>query len=300
MIWLIILIPSLYFPARFFLLKRDINKTEKQFKEVTKNIEVNRRLTYFSGDKNIEKLLVTINKYLEKAQKEKIEYIDRETKLKSEIENISHDLRTPLTSILGYLELVKNENLDEEDRKEYVEIIERRAKGLHNLVDTFYDISRLEISEYNFKMEPLNIDKEIREQILLFYTDFEKKEIEVKAELLDREVYIMSDKNALERIFTNLFQNAIKYSKEEFKVRLKAEEDNVVIILENYTENLEGVDLEHLFDRFYMKDKARSTSSSGLGLTVTKLLVEKMGGEITVELEEEILRFTIKYRMSLD
>ncbi|MBE6053844.1 MAG: HAMP domain-containing histidine kinase [Clostridium sartagoforme] len=299
MIWLllILLIPSVYFSARFFILVKDINNVNNEFEEIHKNIELNRRLKYFSGNKTLEKLLVTLNKYLEEAQREKIKYIRREKSIRNEIEHISHDLRTPLTSMLGYLEFLNNDNIDVNEKKEYLSIIQRRTKGLYNLVQTFYDVSRLEAGEYNFIIENINIDKVIRENILLFYNDFDNKNIHVEVELLDEEVYIKGDKNALERVFTNLFQNAIKYTKEKFNISLKKENNKVVITLANYTDELNEEEVNHIFDRFYMKDNSRSNSSSGLGLTVTKLLIEEMNGEIKVEIQGDILIFTITYEI---
>jgi len=97
----------------------------KEFREIGENIELNRRLTYLSADKNFEKLLVEVNGYLEKAQLDKIRYMRRENEIRQEIENISHDLRTPLTSILGYLELMDDEDLSEKEKEEYLSIIER-------------------------------------------------------------------------------------------------------------------------------------------------------------------------------
>lgn len=298
MIWflLVLLIPSMYFSARFFLLVKDIDIVKKEFKEIYENIDSNRRLKYFSGDKSFESFLVVLNSYLEEAQKEKIKYIRREKEVRKEIENISHDLRTPLTSILGYLELLNDDSIDDE-KAEYLSVIQKRSKGLYNLVRIFYDVSRLEAGEYKLNMESINIDKEVREQILLFYNDFENKNIKVEVELLNEEVWIQGDKNALERVFTNLFQNAIKYTKDKFKVSLKKEKDRVVITLTNYTDELDEKDVDNLFDRFYMKDISRSTFSSGLGLTITKLLIGEMNGEIKAEIEENILKFIISYQI---
>ena len=297
MIWLllVLLIPSVYFSARFFILVKDINNLNSEFKEISENIELNRRLKYFSGNKTLEKLLVTLNGYLEVSQKEKIKYIRREKSIRNEIENISHDLRTPLTSILGYLELIENDNIDDNERKEYLAIIQRRTKVLYSLVHTFYDVSRLEAGEYKFNIESINIDKLIREHLLLLYNDFESKNIDVEVKLLDEEVYVQCDKNALERVFSNLFQNAIKYSKGKFSISLKKVNNKVVINLENHTDELNEEEVEHIFDRFYMKDKSRGTSSSGLGLTITKLLVEEMNGEIKAELQDDILSFNITF-----
>ena len=294
-ILLILLIPSVYFSARFFLLYKNIKISTRELKEICENIELNRRLTYFSYDKNFENLIMVMNEYLEEAQRNKIRYIRRESKIREEIENVSHDLRTPLTSILGYLELLNDVNISSEEKDEYLSIIKRRSNGLYKLVEVFYDLSRLEANEYKFNMQKIDINKEIREHILLFYNDFENKNINVEINLLNEEVFVEADKTALERVFTNLFQNTIKYSRGEFKISLEKTKHNVKIILINSIDELTEREVENLFDRFYMKDKTRSTSSSGLGLTITKLLIEKMNGEIRAEIINGVLIFIIDY-----
>ena len=297
MIWILIilLIPSVYFSARFFLLSKNIKDSTIELKEICKNIELNRSLKYFSHDKNFENLLIVINDYLEESQRNKIKYIRREWEIRKEIENISHDLRTPLTSILGYIELLNDINISDEEKEEYLSIIKRRSNGLYKLVEIFYDLSRLEANEYKFNMEKIDINKELREHILLFYNDFENKNIDVEVNLLNEEVFVEADKTALDRVFTNLFQNSVKYCKGELKVSLEKIKDKVKITLIITSGELTENDVERLFDRFYMKDTARSTSSSGLGLTITKLLIEKMNGEIKAEVVNGDLIFTINY-----
>ena len=297
MIWILIilLIPSVYFSARFFFLSKNIKDSTIELKEICKNTEINRSLKYFSHDKNFENLLILINDYLEEAQRNKIKYIRREREIRKEIENISHDLRTPLTSILGYIELLNDINISDEEKEEYLSIIKRRSNGLYKLVEIFYDLSRLEANEYKFNMEKIDINKELREHILLFYNDFENKNIDVEVNLLNEEVFVEADKTALDRVFTNLFQNSVKYCKGELKVSLEKIKDKVKITLINTSGELTENDVERLFDRFYMKDTARSTSSSGLGLTITKLLIEKMNGEIKAEVVNGDLIFTINY-----
>ncbi|MGG7142407.1 sensor histidine kinase [Clostridium nigeriense] len=302
MIWilLILLIPSVYFSARFFLISKEIKEATGDLKEISENIELNRRLTSLDGDKNFEKFLIVVNKYLEESQREKIKYIRREKEIRKEIENISHDLRTPLTSILGYLEFLENEDIREKEKAEYLAIIKRRSIGLYNLVQIFYDLSRLEANEYKFNIEKVDINKAVREYILLFYNDFEKKNIEVEVALLNEEAFVEVDKNALERIFTNLLENVIKYANYKFKVSLEKNNNNVKIILVNDANTLDENDVEHIFDRFYMKDSSRSNSSSGLGLTVAKLLVEQMNGEIKVDINKDILCFSITFILNND
>ncbi|MVO71550.1 sensor histidine kinase, partial [Paeniclostridium sordellii] len=206
------LITSVYFSTRFFLLSRSINNVTKDFKYISKNVNSNRKLKLNYPEKHLEQLLLEINKYLEDTQIYKKKYIKREEEIRKEIENISHDLRTPLTSIRGYLELIKDEDIPDKEKKEYIYIIEKRAKVLQNLIQDFYDLSRLENNDYNFSMEIIDINKELKEQILMFYNDFDKKNIDVDIKLKENPMLVYLDKNAIERVFHNLIQNATKYS----------------------------------------------------------------------------------------
>lgn len=290
-----LLIPSVYFSARFFLLSRNINKSVEDFKYISEHKDSNRKLKLNHPDKNFEKLLFEINRYLENTQANKLKYIKREEEIKKEIENISHDLRTPLTSIRGYLELINDETISEKEKKDYISIIQKRSKVLQNLIQDFYDLSRIENNDYNLNMEIVDINRELREQILLFYNDFESKNIDVDIKLDKNPVLVKLDEGAIKRVFNNLIQNSIKYSKSSFCMSLIKNDNEVIIEFRNDVEDISKDELSLLFNRFYMKDKSRSSDSSGLGLTISKFLVESMNGEIDVELDEDWIVFRVKF-----
>lgn len=293
-----LLITSVYFSTRFFVLSRSINNVTKDFKYISKNVNSNRKLKLNYPEKHLEQLLLEINKYLEDTQIYKQKYIKREEEIRKEIENISHDLRTPLTSIRGYLELIKDEDIPDKEKKEYIYIIEKRAKVLQNLIQDFYDLSRLENNDYNFSMEIIDINKELKEQILMFYNDFDKKNIDVDIKLKETPILVYLDKNAIERVFHNLIQNATKYSKSKFCMLLNSKNGEIIIEFKNDVQDMNRQDLDLLFNRFYMKDSSRSKDSSGLGLTITKFLIESMNGKIDIELDNEWITFRIKFLVS--
>ncbi|CEO28086.1 sensor histidine kinase [Paraclostridium sordellii] len=290
-----LLITSVYFSTRFFLLSRSINNVTKDFKYISKNVNSNRKFKLNYPEKHLEQLLLEINKYLEDTQIYKQKYIKREEEIRKEIENISHDLRTPLTSIRGYLELIKDEDITDNEKKEYIYIIEKRAKVLQNLIQDFYDLSRLENNDYNFSMEIIDINKELKEQILMFYNDFDKKNIDVDIKLKENPMLVYLDKNAIERVFHNLIQNATKYSKSKFCMLLNSKNGEIIIEFKNDVQDMNRQDLDLLFNRFYMKDSSRSKDSSGLGLTITKFLIESMNGKIDIELDNEWITFRINF-----
>ena len=300
MIFIVIILffTSVYFSARFFLLSKNIREARYDLKEVCEDIERNRRLTLAYPNKDLEDLLQEMNNYLEKTQMEKIKSTRREKEIRKEIENISHDLRTPLTSILGYLELIKDEDITKEEKYEYIYIVERKSRDLKDLIQSFYDLSRLEANEYKVDIKTIDIHKELMEQLLIYYNDFDKKGIDVELDIGEEAINIQGDLNIIGRIFTNLIQNAIKYAKDTFKVCMKQSNDNIDIIFSNNFENLDEGDVEKLFKRFYMKEKSRNNQSSGLGLTITKLLVETINGNIIAEIKDDFIYFKITFKVS--
>ena len=291
----VLLIPSVYFSTRFFLLSSNIKKSANDFKYISENIDTNRKLKLNHPDKDFEKLLFEINQYLEDTQIDKLKYIKREEEIRKEIENISHDLRTPLTSIRGYLELIDDETITSKEKKDYVRIVEKRAKVLQNLIQDFYDLSRIENNDYNLNIEIIDINKELREQILVFYNDFEKKNIEVNVKLETNPIVVNLDEGAIKRVFNNLIQNAIKYSKSSFYISINNKDGEVIIEFKNDVRDINKDELSLLFNRFYMKDESRGSGSSGLGLTISKLLVESMNGKIDVDMEKGWIIFRIKF-----
>ena len=300
MIFIVVILffTSVYFSARFFLLSKNIREARYDLKDVCEDIERNRRLTLAYPNKDLEDLLQEMNNYLEKTQMEKIKSTRREKEIRKEIENISHDLRTPLTSILGYLELIKDEDITKEEKYEYIYIVERKSRDLKDLIQSFYDLSRLESNEYKVDIKTIDIHKELMEQLLIYYNDFDKKGIDVELDIGEEAINIQGDLNIIGRIFTNLIQNAIKYAKDTFKVCMKQSNDNIDIIFSNNFENLDEGDVEKLFKRFYMKEKSRNNQSSGLGLTITKLLVETINGNIIAEIKDDFIYFKITFKVS--
>lgn len=295
LILVVLCITSVYFSTRFFLISRNIDKVIEDFKYISENEDTNRKFKLSYPDKKSEKLLIAINEYLEETQRYKLRYVKREEEIRAEIENISHDLRTPLTSIRGYIELINDEDITDKEKKDYIGVVDKRARVLQDLIQDFYDLSRLENSDYSFNTEIVDINKELREQVLMFYNDFENKNIDVDIRLCESPVFVKLDKSAINRVFHNLLQNATKYSDSKFEVLLSKKGDQAVIEFRNDVVGMSKDELDLLFNRFYMKDSSRGKDSSGLGLTITKFLVDAMNGEMEVKLDEEWIVFSVKF-----
>lgn len=283
--WLIgiLVLISCYFALRFYSLNWGIRSAKSQLGEITQDLEQNRIIKCSTPDHQLEAFLEEINNNLKTMQKERIQFNRREQTIRKQIESISHDLRTPLTSMLGYIELMDDSTWNQEE-KDYLEIIQRKAKALERLIAAFYDLSRLELNDYYFKIEKMDIHKSLNETMLSFYQDFEDRNIQVILKTGETPSYVRCDGGALERVFLNLIQNSLRYAKSYLKVGLKANHQEVRIEFENDADDLKEEDAERLFEPFYVKDESRTSQSTGLGLTITKHIVEQMEGTISAEI----------------
>lgn len=280
------------FMLRYYRLKNSIKQMTKQLEEIQRNPEDNRILLLDFFQKDLELLYKTMNDYIKTNQKIRIIQQNKEKKLRMQIESISHDLRTPLTAMLGYLSFVNKEHL-EEDTKEALEVVERKGKNLQGLIGNFYDLSRLEMDEYYLSMEKINISRFLKENILSSFQQLEESGLQVKINIEETDCFLMADVNAMGRIFQNMIQNAIRYGETYFCIGIKKREDKICILFENDTYSLKQEDLPYIFERFYMKEESRTKQGTGLGLTIGKLLAEAMGGRVEARLEG--CKFTIAY-----
>lgn len=273
--------------------KREFRRINK---EISNNLDEYVNIKTKSVDKDVENLVQNINLIFDSKQKVVAEKKKKEEELRASISNISHDLRTPLTSIMGYLQMIKSEKSSEADKKEYIDIVEKRTKSLQKLISSFYDLSRIEGNEYNFNYKKVNLSNVLCENIAVFYNDFINNNIEPVIEIEEGIKEIISDEGAITRIFSNLIGNMIKHGENYVKISLKQENDIIITEFTNKATGLTQENLDKLFDRFYTVDNSRSDRNTGLGLYITKVLVEKLGYNITAKLENENLKIKILWK----
>ena len=251
------------------------------------------RLKLVAPNRAAEELMDEINRLLELRQADEAEWRGREQALRRQIANVSHDLRTPLTSILGYLQLLEEEGVSEEERREYLAVIRGRSKALQELITGFYDLSRLEGGEFPLVRERVELSKVLSELLASFYGDFEEAGFRVEVSL--EEGTILADPGGVLRVYTNLIRNALEHGRDTLEVRLFRAGDKMVTRFANGCTGLTAEDLPHLFDRFYTADKTRTGRSTGLGLAIVRTLVRQMGGEAAAELEGERFAITLSW-----
>lgn len=268
---------------------QDITNQIKEFKERKSNKIINTGIK----DKNIEALAFEINEYLTLYKRHEQEKVVFENTLKQGIANMSHDLRTPLTSIIGYLKLLKK---DEISKEEALKILESKANKLNILIDYFFQLASIESEDYKLDLTKINLTNIVRNQILFFYEAFERKGLEPKINILDDPIFIMGDKDSVERVIDNLISNALKYAERDIEITLKEHEGKVVFIISNVCKGISEEDVLYMFDRFYMADKIRKGQGAGLGLAIVKSLMEKMKGIVTSKLEQNIITITCEWK----
>lgn len=292
---IIFFILIVYLTIRLTFLTKAMREASKQMTAIEMQPEANQQLKALTFDKDIEELFTKINDIYQTRQQERIIYQRRETQIRREIENISHDLRTPLTSIIGYVDLIQNDEPEEQEKEEYLTIIKRRAKVLQGFIQDFYELSRIEGENYPILLEAVTVQSLLAETAVAYYHEFEKKHIRVELEMEDKKADIIADKIHLNRVFNNLIQNALKYSSKVFTIRQFIKEKECILRFQNDKGNLTENEMDLIFDRFYCGDLSRSNNSTGLGLTITKILVEKMKGRIHAYLEGEMFIVEVSF-----
>lgn len=272
---------------RLYALERDIRTCAKQLRSGRP------RVSMAAPNAAVEELLTAINALLDLREREEGDYRRQEQTIRQQISNISHDLRTPLTSILGYLQLLEGEGLTAEERREYLTIVQGRAKALQSMIVSFYDLSRLEGGEYPLSRERVDLYHVLSELVAEFYNDFEGFDMTV--ELREGLPAVIADPAGVLRVFTNLIRNAMEHGRSRMSILLYQEGDEVVSVFANDAPGLTQEDVKHVFDRFFTADKMRTGQSTGLGLAIVKALVERMGHTVSAELDGDLFRVVVRW-----
>lgn len=260
------------------------------------------KLMVFTDDKELIPVLMEINKLLNHDQKIFAEYSKNEIAMRKMLSNISHDLKTPLTVVLGYIETIKlDSDISSEEREVLLAKVENKTKEVLELINKFFDLAKLESGDKDIPLTRININEICRKNILAFYDILTNKGFEVVIDIPEENIYCMGNEEALDRIVNNLMSNAIKYGNEGnfLGLSLKSDEDNVYVEIWDKGKGISEIDKDRVFERMYTLEDSRNKlyQGSGLGLTITKRLVEKLGGEILLESKPcEKTAFTVKLK----
>jgi Osmosensitive K+ channel histidine kinase len=275
-----------------FHLKLQIKSIGKQLENISEG-KTEKKIDISLLDKDIEYLAGNINRNINSQKQLRIEMLRNEQKLKDSIANISHDLRTPLTSIIGYLQLLEKSKLSE-DQREKINIIKRKSEILHNLITSFFEITIIENDRMHINLEKINMNNFLSDAMLQNIMPFKEAGIEPIFDLPNTTIFIEGDKIILQRIVQNLISNILKYGSSYVKISL-VKKEHVELCFANKIEDPKKIDVNLLFEKFYTGDKSRSSGSTGLGLSIVKLLAERINAKALAEIKEDILTLKIVF-----
>ncbi|HLU23263.1 sensor histidine kinase [Lederbergia graminis] len=290
------IIAAIYFFIRLLVFKKEVKKMSEQLRNYNKQ-STNKKLDMALLDKNMEAMGVEINELIDLHMNEKRDRIRFETELKQTITNMSHDLRTPLTSILGYIQLAESEDTPKSKRMEYISIAKERAKRLEALLHDFFELSLIESTEYQLKSESFSMKNLIIDVLMSFFDRFNERGWEPEIQMPENDVIINADKSAVTRIIENLISNAINHSDGNISISLQEGASTVRLEVMNDAYRLTEHDVDHFFDRFYKADPSRSGKSTGLGLSIVKSFMQKMNGKVTATLKDGKLAITCEWKV---
>lgn len=258
--------------AKVYFLRKSAQEITEAFRDRL-TADTNTLIDISTRDSSMRKLAADINIQLRLLRKERQRYQQGDLELKEAVTNISHDLRTPLTAINGYLDLLEREEMSENVQR-YLSQIQNRTEVLKNLTEELFRYSVVTSSK-ELKRERMDVVRALEESLLSFYAVMQEKGIQPEITLPDKPVFRELDAGAVNRIFSNIISNALKYSDGDLSVVM---DKNGCITFRNTAHNLNAVTVGRLFDRFYTVEASRN--STGLGLSIAKLLIERMGGNI--------------------
>ncbi len=265
--------------VKIVLMKRDIDVVIKDFSEKL-NGDTNTLLTVSGSDKMVRRLAAEINEQLKVLRKLRLRYEQGDCELKSAVADISHDLRTPLTAIDGYLDLLEKEEKSA-DAERYTAVIKNRTQVLKQLSEELFRYSVITSPEYESPAERVCVNAVLEECLVSSYAALNEAQITPEIDLPENYIYCNANRMALLRIFSNLIGNAVKYSCGDLLITLSEDGE---IVFSNAAPNLSATLVNKLFDRFYTVDSARK--STGLGLSISKILAERAGGSISAEYKD--------------
>lgn len=282
---IILVLVCIFLIIKLFLIKKTIREIEKSFTYILES-DTNNIVTISSLDKDIKNLTINLNKNLIELRKQKLQYKNGNQELKKIITNISHDLRTPLTALKGYIDLIKQEKLSDNQNK-YLRIIQKKSDELTELTGQLFEFSKILDTlgkNINIKKGECCINEILEETLVNFYSIFKEKSIIPTIKITNKKIYKTVNEVSIVRIFENILSNVSKYSNGNFKVEMN---EDGIITFSNKATSLDATTVQKIFDRYFSVENAKE--STGIGLSIAKQLVELNNGTIKAKYDSGYL-----------
>lgn len=272
---------------KIYLLKSSAREIAEGFADRLRT-DTNTLIDISSRDKDMRFLADSINKQLRILRRERLRYTRGDKELKTAITNISHDIRTPLTAICGYLKMLQK-TVTSQPQARYLAIMKERTDSMQQLTEELFRYSVILSDDTDPATESVSVNRVLEDTIMGYYPVLSQKGIIPNVQLTEKQITAVLNKEYLSRVFANLLNNAVKYSDGDLDITLS---DNGEITFSNTAKELSSIKVEQLFDRFYTVEAAHH--STGLGLSIARTLVERMGGSIDAEYEDNRVNFIIR------
>ena len=281
----ILLLICITLVLKIYSIKKSIKEIQKSIENIL-NTDTNNLILI--SDASVKKLAIFLNKELKEMRKQKLQYEYGNQELKRNITNVSHDLRTPLTAIKGYIELLKEESLTQNGRK-YISVINRKTEELTELTEQLFDFAKILDTDMVLTKEKCYLNELLEEVLASYYPIFKEKDIVPEVLICKEKVEKELNKASMIRVFENIFSNVVKYSNGNFKVELKNDGE---IIFSNKATSLDATTVQKIFDRYFSVENAKE--STGIGLSIAKQLVELNGGSISADYVKNVLVIEVR------
>lgn len=267
----------------YFLIKmqRQIGDICRQLAFLLKN-DSNMMITTHIKIGNFKHLVSLLNEIMEIRRKERQKYKEKEQMIADTYTNLSHDIRTPLTSLNGYFQLMENAN--QEEQKRYIKVIQERIESLKEMLEELFMFTKLRNDSFTLELKKCCITSILKNIIFAYYDDWSKCGIVPELSFSEKQLYIEGNEAGLRRVIQNIIKNGMDHGQDKIKVQLFEQEEKICLWICNEVKNTEEIDISKVFQRFYKADGARSRTSSGLGLSIVQEFVLKMHGEIHAEI----------------
>lgn len=277
---IILLLTCIILIIKIHNIKKGIREIEKSLNDIV-NSDTNNLITI--TDNNVKNLAIYLNKELKNLRNQKLQYETGNKELRRNITNISHDIRTPLTAIKGYIDLLDKSKLSKEEVR-YLKIVNKKVEELTELTNQLFDFFKTNDTYEKMEQEEICINEVLEEVLADYYNIFKEKNIAADISIWNEKIYRIMNKTSLVRIFENILSNILKYGKHRFSVELK---NDGSILFSNETESLDNTTVQKIFDRYFSVENAKA--STGIGLSIAKQLVELNNGKISAKLKDKTL-----------
>lgn len=282
-------------------------KFQRQVKDICRQLaflihhESNMIITHEVDSGGIGELTKTLNEFLALRRKERKEYLEKEKIIADTYTNLSHDIRTPLTSLDGYFQLMETSE-SPEDQKRYMGIIQERIESLKEMLEELFTFTKLKNDSYQLEMSRCCVNRILKEMIFSYYEEWMRLGIIPEIEITEELLYLKGNEHGLRRVIQNIIKNGLDHGEKQIRIQLYKQivdyRAQIMFRISNRVKNPKNIDVSQVFERFYKADAARSRTSTGLGLSIAKELVIRMNGEIGARTEGD--EFCVEMRLPCD